>query len=349
MKHKNALLSIVITARQAENVVTRCLDSVAGQKDAHLEIIVVDDASTDATAEICRNHAAADNRVTLLRHIKKTGIAAARNHGLDAASGAFVQFIDAGDWLAPDYCRALLDPLADESVDLSVGGMQLIPASPDNDIRASGEVWPVPFGGTVECGHYLGLSCDTSRNSMQTVLFSSFNKIYRRARLDFFRFPEGFQAGEDWLFTFTFLRHCNRIAMVANDGYHLAEDSVPFHAARQYNPRELSEAILRCRAYLETVHARIGPSRKPACNAFCASMLIAAVIRFCRRDATLSANDIITQLDHLLISPDTAMYLRGYRPRRGQSRLIPFLMRHQLPEALFYLARRYAHMRKQFF
>ena len=93
------LLSVIIPAYNVEIYLTRCLDSVIGQTYKNLEIIIVDDGSTDDSGKIADQYAAQDDRIHVI-HQENRGLGSARNRGLDIASGDFITFVDSDDWLA---------------------------------------------------------------------------------------------------------------------------------------------------------------------------------------------------------------------------------------------------------
>lgn len=95
------LVSVVIAARNAADTLGMALDSLGGQTWANIEILVVDDGSTDATVEIIANRARSDDRVVLLRNTDTSGAYGARNTGIVAARGTYVTFHDADDWAHP--------------------------------------------------------------------------------------------------------------------------------------------------------------------------------------------------------------------------------------------------------
>lgn len=88
-------------AWNAAATIARSIESVLAQHHAQLELLVVDDASTDATAQLAAGYAAADARVRLIRQPANGGVAAARNAGIAAARGEYVAFLDSDDWWHP--------------------------------------------------------------------------------------------------------------------------------------------------------------------------------------------------------------------------------------------------------
>ncbi len=91
-------VSVVMPVFNAEKTMRRSIESVLGQSFPSLELVAVDDGSTDASVGILRDYAAADPRVRLIRQDRNGGVAAARNAGVAAASGSHVAFLDSDDW-----------------------------------------------------------------------------------------------------------------------------------------------------------------------------------------------------------------------------------------------------------
>lgn len=101
MSREEPLVSVIIPAFNQQAWLQQCLRSILAQPVADLEVLVVDDGSTDGTAAIARAVARQDGRVRLLQQAN-AGAGAARNHGLRHAQGRYVHFVDADDWLEPD-------------------------------------------------------------------------------------------------------------------------------------------------------------------------------------------------------------------------------------------------------
>ena len=113
-------VSIVVPVYNAEKVIGRCVESILSQDYTELEVILVDDGSRDSSPEILDGFAAKDPRVLCI-HKENGGVSAARNTGLDRATGDFIQFCDADDWLAPEATKLLVRRAEDSAADLVVG------------------------------------------------------------------------------------------------------------------------------------------------------------------------------------------------------------------------------------
>ena len=100
------LITVIVPVYNTEKYLERCLDSIVGQTYRDLEILLIDDGSTDSSGEICRQYAEADDRITVL--VKENGgQASARNLGLDRMQGEYVLFVDSDDYVSPDFVEEL--------------------------------------------------------------------------------------------------------------------------------------------------------------------------------------------------------------------------------------------------
>ena len=148
------LVSIIIPAFNAAHVISDAVGSAQAQSEECIEIIVVDDASTDGTAAVVEGLAARDARVRLLRMGCNGGPGAARNAGLDAAGGDWVALLDADDRYHPHRLRALLDAGAAHGAQMVADNLSLVRAPdlrriglmiPPDWLRTPGVVSPAAF------------------------------------------------------------------------------------------------------------------------------------------------------------------------------------------------------------
>ncbi|ROT26349.1 glycosyltransferase family 2 protein [Micromonospora sp. HM5-17] len=114
------MLSVIVPVYQVRDYLADCLDSILGQPFSDLELVAVDDASTDGCAEILAGYAARDPRMVVLTFPVNRGLGAARNAGLARATGEYVWFVDADDWLPAGTLPAVADRLTGTRPDLLV-------------------------------------------------------------------------------------------------------------------------------------------------------------------------------------------------------------------------------------
>lgn len=112
-------ISVIVPVYNAAWCLHKCIDCILGQTYRNLEVILVDDGSTDASGEICDGYARRDERVTAV-HQQNKGVAEARNTGLRKASGDFIAFIDNDDWIHPQYFELLHRALVETGLDVSM-------------------------------------------------------------------------------------------------------------------------------------------------------------------------------------------------------------------------------------
>ena len=113
------LISVIIPVYNAEKYIRKCVQSCLNQTYANIEIIVIDDGSSDQSADICDRFVEKDERVHVF-HKENGGVSSARNIGLSVARGKFIIFVDADDWIEPDMVYALWKKQEEHKCDLVV-------------------------------------------------------------------------------------------------------------------------------------------------------------------------------------------------------------------------------------
>ena len=125
------LISVVIPIYNVEYYLNECINSILNQTYNNLEIILVDDGSTDNSGNIAEHYASKDQRIKLI-HKQKGGLSDARNTGIDIANGSFITFVDSDDALCPDTIEYLHNLLVDSDADISC--CQRIQVNEDSNI-----------------------------------------------------------------------------------------------------------------------------------------------------------------------------------------------------------------------
>ena len=109
------LISVIVPVYKVEKYLHKCVDSILAQTYTNLEIILVDDGSPDSCGRICDEYAQKDNRIKVI-HQQNGGLSAARNAGLDAATGSYVSFIDSDDYIDKNYFECMEQKLCEGSM-----------------------------------------------------------------------------------------------------------------------------------------------------------------------------------------------------------------------------------------
>ncbi|MBS0904340.1 glycosyltransferase family 2 protein [Pantoea dispersa] len=206
--NEKTLFSIIIPVYNAQNTIRRTLQSVLNQTFSSYEIIVVNDGSRDNSARILQEFAHYP-QVTVLNQIN-AGVSAARNSGLQQASGEYVLFLDADDWVDDNFLMSFklnLNAWPAEAVDLMVGNL--------NDNRI-GRVSQAGFFSQQDIPYVLG------ELEMSDNIGYLHNKCYRRQIIDdlHLRFMEGVSMSEDLLFNLKFFSCVSNFLITPGAAYH---------------------------------------------------------------------------------------------------------------------------------
>lgn len=118
---KERKISVIVPVYNVEAYLERCLNSILGQTYKNLEVILVDDGSTDKSGRICDKYQKEDSRILVL-HQKNQGLSSARNTGLQYVSGEYVSFVDSDDYIEQDACRQLIDYMEASDSDICFFG-----------------------------------------------------------------------------------------------------------------------------------------------------------------------------------------------------------------------------------
>lgn len=136
MLSKKEIISVIVPVYNVEEFLPRCLDSIIYNTFQDLEIICIDDGSTDGSLEILNNYREKDKRIKVYSKSNE-GLSSARNEGIRHCTGDWVAFVDSDDWLHKEYFSTLLTIQNSKNYDIVVGGFQRTVDSNSMDYRIS--------------------------------------------------------------------------------------------------------------------------------------------------------------------------------------------------------------------
>ena len=207
-----SLVSIIVPVYNAEIYLGPCLERLRSQTWPDLEIILVNDGSTDGSGQLCAAAARVDGRIRFLDR-PNGGVSAARNAALAAAKGDYLQFSDSDDLLTPDATETLVRAAQVTGADLVISHF----------FRVDGEK-------QAQRGHIKGERLLTRQEFAQEMVKAPanyyygalWNKLYRRSIVEKqgLRFEEGVSWSEDFLFNLEYLRHVRLVAAVPKPLYY---------------------------------------------------------------------------------------------------------------------------------
>lgn len=215
------MISVIIPVFNTEEYITRCVNSLINQTYSDLQIILINDGSTDDSLMVIHALAAKDDRIICLDRVH-AGVSAARNAGLEVASGEYVSFIDSDDWLDTNCYEVLIDIAKDEDADaVFFDWTEEYSDGTSNAFGHDGSFYKRLEGDEV-CAEYL-------KNRYSMHISSS---LLKRSIIEGIKFEIGRKAGEDMLFGFYaganatlailtnygFYHRYNRVGSLSNTG-----------------------------------------------------------------------------------------------------------------------------------
>lgn len=207
MEEKNIKVSVVITAYNVEKYIKKAINSVLNQTYKNIEIIVVEDYSTDNTLKIIKDLQKTDTTfpINLVQHKENVGAGLSRRDGIKASTGDFIMLLDADDWLNKDYIEHLVDRQKETDADIVGGGITYCYEDTDKfEINT--------FGTTVSEGFQKFMDYNDGK-----VVFLN-NKIVRSTMYDTVEYCDR-RYVEDTPVIMKLLYNANKVAYVNEAGY----------------------------------------------------------------------------------------------------------------------------------
>ena len=195
------LVSIIVPVYNLEGYVTNCLNSLVNQTYRNLEILCIDDGSTDKSADVIKAFAEKDDRVIYL-YKENGGVSSARNMGLDMFKGEYVMFVDGDDYLHPQAVELFVNCIVKTRCDIACA----VASKTCTYINKYPEIDKLIF-------EEIGLE-DLFVPSEVRAFSSVWSKLYRRDFLNGFKFPLGIKYGEDTNFLFKVLGQNPKLARI---------------------------------------------------------------------------------------------------------------------------------------
>lgn len=210
------LISIIVPVYNVEKYINRCVDSILSQTYRNIEIILVDDGSTDSSGIICDKYATVDSRIKVF-HTKNGGLSYARNIGIEASIGDYICFVDSDDWIEKNILELALEESKANDVDVVVWGF-VKDFVDDNEVVKKSII--------VKSDKLLfEKNKDSFALSSQTCLDLSgyaWNKLYKSSLIKYnkLKFEEGVSLVEDMLFNELALSKAEKVLFISNVANH---------------------------------------------------------------------------------------------------------------------------------
>ena len=215
MRSDEPLISVIVPACNGQDYLENCIHAVENQTYGNLEVIIVNNGSTDETAAICERLKSEYDNIYVLT-LDDAGVSAARNRGIEAAQGSFIAFVDADDRICVDMLQMLYQCILDTGSD--VAGCSFFTWSSEEEWKQDAAVGTAP--GERAAGQTYVYNADKYlREALLCGNSRCWSKLYRREIFDKVRFSEELTIGEDMLFLIRMLPYVNKIAETDYAGY----------------------------------------------------------------------------------------------------------------------------------
>lgn len=225
--------SVIIPVYNVENFLHRCINSILVQEYTDLEILLIDNGSTDSSGSICDTYASEYSNISAY-HIENHGVGSARNFGLAKAQGEFICFVDADDYLVGNLFSDMENQL-DSGLDLLVFSYYNSLEKNLSETTRSAKILPIE--GKKDRNQFIALFTELFLSDM---MYTVWNKIYRREFLEEHRIMfEQYELGEDVRFNLNVFE-CVHTISFSKTCYYVYVSGRTDSAMGQYNPYRMS-------------------------------------------------------------------------------------------------------------
>jgi glycosyltransferase involved in cell wall biosynthesis len=191
--NEKPLISIIVPVYNVEPYVKKCIDSILAQSYEKIEVLLVDDGSTDASGVICDDCAKKDGRIKVI-HKKNGGVSSARNAGLEVIKGDYISFVDGDDALKADFIEKLYEDIARTGSDVSICGFRRFDESGETTYSEAN------FAGVISSDDAIALLLENK------FYPAPWGKLFKKKIFKKIRYNEHYTYGEDLDVTARYLR-----------------------------------------------------------------------------------------------------------------------------------------------
>lgn len=205
-------ISVIVPVYNVAAYLSDCLESIVRQTYANLEILLIDDGSQDNSADLCLEWSRKDARIRFLQK-ENGGVSSARNVGLEEASGEFVTFVDADDWIGEEMLDKLLTRIKEDKSDLAICGFREVDDGDRESLLRNRNA-------ASNSGNYEVLTAkEYAGNYLLSGNTRCWSILFDKRLIGSVRFQEGLTIGEDLLFLVGLLAHLNKVSLLKSREY----------------------------------------------------------------------------------------------------------------------------------
>lgn len=223
----NLLVSVIIPVYNVEKYLERCLISILEQSYSNLEIVIVNDCSTDNSAKICERYKERDGRIIYVSNEKNIGISSTRNVGLSQSHGNFVMFVDSDDFIAFNTIEVMCKQVYENNADFVSCGFLYYHGNESLSVDSN-----IEFVNLSNSNAFSRLLTD------KTNYCAVWAKLIKRNLIEGLSFPEGNRFGEDMAYTPLLIIRAKKIFHTTACLYYYSQEGVSLVRSK-FNPDRL--------------------------------------------------------------------------------------------------------------
>ncbi len=324
-----ALVSIVVPVYNAERFLARCVDSLLSQSHRELEILLVDDGSTDGGGKLCDQLAASDARIKAF-HQKNAGPSAARNVGLGAAAGKYLMFVDADDFVEPGMVAAMIAAIESSGSGLAVCTYVSHLFDGDRQLASSAfrlEEQRLSVDEFLSLGT-LKLDDPASIRARAHVAGNIWGKLYL---MDVVKtlglgFDLALMRYEDIQFNFSYMAGIQKIIVIDKGLYHYCVFSDHASLSDRMTRKNFSMAASSYAA----IRRRLDGRSRDYLGYYFSYIVMGYLIRLFQKGSPYSFAEAVAEMKAVSATPMYGEVMAYYRRQEGTSRLVPAFLKLRL-------------------
>lgn len=324
------IVSVIVPVYNVEQYLARCVESLLAQTLKEIEIILVDDGSTDKSGMLCDAFAKKDGRVRVI-HKENAGQGLARNDGLDIAAGKYVLFIDSDDYIGQNTCERLTEEMEREQADLCCFGYRI--ETPEGKLFYEAKLKRDIFEGEAVRKRFVLHFFGDAQKEDEMRGVSACMTMFKREPIEKWKIrfrSEREYFSEDTIFNLDFCLHANKAVVLPEYFYHYCQNENSFSHAYRADRFFLTEVLCRTLSEYALLYG-IEEETKDRIRMVVWVSLLECIKQEVRRHGQLSWKQIYMQVRKYCDSPLTEDALWGLKAEYFpvKQRIFLLLLRHK--------------------
>lgn len=341
------LVTVIVPVYNSEKYLRLCVESIVNQSYKNIEILLINDGSTDNSGEICDTYARNDKRIKVI-HTKNNGPAAARNIGIDNSKGEFIFFVDSDDFIENNAISLLIENYHRTKADIIIEDFLKIK---DDNISESGHNAVFSNSKLLKKQDIVDyIRCYLKKPNRFPLFVSSWGRLFKSSivKNNNILFPTDLQTFEDVAFNFDYLNYTDAIFFVKEVVYnHLIHDNYASATTRLKDDPEIlfgyPQALIKAGDFLRN-YCSDEEIKKEIGHAYICYTII-QLVRTCGQINNTNKKKIYRFIKEKINNSNFRDNLPFYSPSKGDSRILPILMKLKLVWPIIWVCKYKAYKR----